>query len=129
MFQIYNFFACLLALKMPELCFDGILDFVVAFTLYLATDLSSIITKKCIRKAFPPLFPKKLLKIMRPKLWTWTKLDLYFHIYESIASEVVSSVYFPLSLPVASARPLALRSMINFLSLSIFNFTIDTLEG
>ena len=37
-----------------------------------------------------------------------------------------SSVYFPLSLPVASARPLARRSMMDLRSLSIFNLTMQT---
>ena len=60
-------------------------------------------------------------------------IELYFpqHTYQyiyavSIVAAAVSSVYFPLSFPVAAARPLALRSMINLRSLSIFNFTIDT---
>lgn len=38
----------------------------------------------------------------------------------------VSSVYLPLSLPRAASLPLALRSTIDFLSLSIFSLTITT---
>merc|ERR1719474_1624972 len=44
-------------------------------------------------------------------------------------AEADSSVYFPLSLPRASALPLALRSRIAFLSLSIFSLTMATLLG
>ena len=54
--------------------------------------------------------------------------------YDSIGAAsgtaaAVSSVYFPLSLPVASARPLALRSTISLRSLSIFSLTMATFDG
>merc|ERR1712209_218307 len=47
----------------------------------------------------------------------------------SMAAAALSSVYFPLSLPKASARPLALRSMMFLRSLSIFSLTMTTLLG
>ena len=47
----------------------------------------------------------------------------------SIAAATDSSLCLPLSLPRASARPLALLSRMAFLSLSIFNLTMATLLG
>ena len=51
-------------------------------------------------------------------------------VYEvSIAVAAVSSVYFPLSLPRASALPLALLSRMALRSLSILSLTTTSLLG
>lgn len=51
------------------------------------------------------------------------------HLIYLAFSAIVSSVCFPFNLPCFNNRPAARLSMIAFLSLSSFSFTITTFEG